>query len=100
MVDRQASGRGKGWRRSVAFLISGLLTTQSFTPAWAGQFTIFQKTYTRGQGRPSSVTDDFSVLNANTPWTLDVTNGDPKVRSARVVLNGKILLGPRDFPPD
>src|SRR5437016_13799683 len=41
----------------------------------AGTFTTFgPKTYVRGAGEPITVTDGFTVLNPNFPYTLRATN--------------------------
>jgi len=70
----------------------------------AGTFAVFgPKNYVRGTGAPVTVTDNFSVLNPATQYTLKAFNGGLQnsetelVSSSVVTLNGVQVLGPSDF---
>ncbi|NNN06299.1 MAG: hypothetical protein HKL90_10400, partial [Elusimicrobia bacterium] len=107
MRDRPTAPRTSASRQVLASILSAALVVQSAIPAFAGQFTVFRKTYNGAQREDASaITSDFGVLSASTTWALAVTNGDPsnpavpKAEGAQVVLNGKRVLGERDFHPD
>lgn len=91
---------GQVARKAGSIFIAGLLIGQSVAPAWGAQFTVFQKTFTRERGENKTFTDNFGVLSTGTTWTLNVVNGDPKVESAFITLNGKRILGEDQFHPD
>ncbi|HEV2987429.1 MAG TPA: hypothetical protein VG759_03235 [Candidatus Angelobacter sp.] len=53
--------------------------------------------YTRVTGEPQTVSDNFSVLNPNTHYTLHIDNHG--VSSAVISVNGTQIFGPSDFDP-
>lgn len=64
--------------------------------AWGGTFTAFgPQTYTRSTSQPVTVSNNFSVLNPNTQYTLHVQNTG--ISSAVISINGVQILGPTDF---
>jgi hypothetical protein len=80
-----------------------LIATLS-TPLQAGTWNAFgPKTYTRGTGAPVTVTDNFSVLNPSTQFTLHIMNGGltnsstELVSSSVILINGVQVVGPNDF---
>jgi hypothetical protein len=70
----------------------------------AGNFTAFgPQSYQRQSGTPVTVTNNFTVLNPNTSYTLQIYNGGltdgefEKVSSSVVALNGVQIVGPNEF---
>jgi len=85
------------------FLAVCLTFLQCVPPAFAAQFTVFRTTYVRDADAPETVTDQFTVLNSQTTWTLRAINGDledtsaEKVSSSTAKLNGTDVLQPHQF---
>lgn len=80
------------------FLICGAASAN------AGSFTVYgPQNYTRNTGAPVTVTNNFSVLNPNTQYTLKVFNGGLQdnqtelVSSGFVTINGVQVIGPSNF---
>ena len=91
-------------RVSRSTVIRVFLVAQMFLwPAccFSGSFTAFgPQTYTRGTGKPMTVTSTFAVPNPKTQYTMQLTNGNDslgRVSSATVVVNGVTVFGPSDF---
>ncbi len=86
-----------------------LFASLSYGPSVrAGEFIVFDKTYTRGTRDPITVTNTFDVLNPNTVWSLRVINGNleddtedrlsrGRVSSSILTLNGTEVLQSNDF---
>ena len=68
--------------------------------ASASATTIFEKTYTRTTGKPRPVVDSFTVANPAGDFTLSVRNGKEdgtqRVTSAVILLNGQLIVGPKN----
>ena len=82
-------------------LISVLLIG-AFSPLLGPEILVFgPKQYTRNQGKPVTETDNFPSSITGPDFTLRVINGDEqgdhRVSSATVVLNGEQILSPSDF---
>ncbi|MGD2088206.1 MAG: hypothetical protein PVH61_18660, partial [Candidatus Aminicenantes bacterium] len=82
----------------VLFLLMG------FSSLFAGEVTFFgPKQYTRNKGKPVTVEENFTIpLNYAAPgFTLTLTNGSPqgenRVSSAEIKLNGEVIFAPKDF---
>jgi uncharacterized repeat protein (TIGR01451 family) len=74
--------------RSLAFcrasLVVSALLISVVVSTYAGTFTAFgPKTYVRGTGEPVTITEEFTVLNPNTSYTLRVTNNRTQTREDR-----------------
>ncbi len=61
-------------------------------------WTPYANSYTRQAGQPETISNNFSVLNPNTQFTLHIDNNG--VSSAVVSINGAQVLGPSDFDPN
>ncbi len=91
---------------SVSIALLHILTMSLPSPAFAAQFSVFEKTYIRDAGAPDIIIDQFNVLNPNTGWTLRATNGNleddevEKVSSSTMALNGEEVLQPKQFNQD
>ena len=83
---------------ALSIALSHILMVSLPSPAFAAEFSVFQKTYVRDKNTPETVEDAFSVLNANTGWILRVVNGNleddevEKVSSSTMMLNGNDVL--------
>lgn len=86
---------------SIFFLLT-LLTGQ----VHAGTFTAFgPKTFQRNTGQTVIETDSFSILNPNTSYTINGSNGGLEddgitgelVSSGKIHLNGALVIGPQNF---
>lgn len=83
------------------FILMGIL----FSAAPAGQFnpvTLFgPEVFIRGKGTPVTETYEFLAIDFEAPFMIHVRNGDDdgnnRVSSAEVWLNGGLLLGPSNF---
>ncbi|MCC6759314.1 MAG: PASTA domain-containing protein, partial [Candidatus Omnitrophica bacterium] len=77
------------------FTLSIILTFTILSNAFAAQFTVFNKTYTRTTGQPHAITDKFSVLNPQTHWLIRVeevqSHGNDDINFI-IYLNGKEIL--------
>ncbi|MEW6684157.1 MAG: Ig-like domain-containing protein [Nitrospirota bacterium] len=89
---------------SVAHLgLVGALLGVLPNPAWAGTFSLFQKTYTRGTGAPITEVDTLAVRDPSTTYLLRVYNGGlvdaptEFVSSSVIAINGATVLGPSEF---
>ncbi len=72
--------------------------------AWSGEFTAFgPQSYTREPGPPITLTNNFSVLNPNTEFSLRVYNGGLEDTEAELIssmvisLNGTKVVWPQEF---
>ena len=70
----------------------------------AGTFVAFgPQNYTRATGKPATQTENFSILNPNTSYTLHIYNGGRgnqlkgKISSAVISLNGTEVVRPNEF---
>src|SRR6266542_2517003 len=82
-------------------LISAVLTSPTSTAAPAAPMTIAfgPKQYTRAAGAPQTFTETFQHCGT-APCQIFVVNGSDttkRVSSASISLNGKQIIGPRDF---
>ncbi|MDY6855224.1 MAG: hypothetical protein SWO11_11060 [Thermodesulfobacteriota bacterium] len=86
---------------SILLLCSGLINISQ-----ANEFTVFgPQNYVRETGGPGVVTDNFSVSNPNTQFTLKVYNGGLEddtsigeyVSSSEIRVNGALIVGPSNF---
>ena len=82
----------------VFFILSICLLPQLF----AGEFTVFDKTYVNSKDAPKTVTDNFDVFNPDTTWvlraTIDIPDNDVKnISSASVFLNGEEVIEPNQI---
>lgn len=88
-------------KRFRTILIVGLVVF-IVLPCWAGQYTIFaSKQFVRGAGEPVTDTMSFTSPVIGSGFTLSVQNGDGqgnnRVSSATIGLNGTPIFGPSDF---
>lgn len=72
--------------------------------ASAAEFTVFSpKNYVRATGAPVKISDNFSVFNTNTQFSLRIYNGGLEDTEAELVsssvidLNGEQIAGPENF---
>ena len=72
-------------------LVCFLLSIASLN-VFAGEFTVFNKTYIRGTGSPTSIVDNFNVPNPNTTWTLKAINGSLEDDTVEMVSSSTLLL--------
>src|SRR5207249_4742833 len=80
-------------------MASGLLFG-NLTSVWAGSLVFGPVTFHRTTGKPQSVATAFSVDDPSGTFWLQLSNGSggvDLVSSARVVLNGRPVLGPSGF---
>ena len=90
-------------RKAFNFIIFFVLTTLFAPQLYAGEFSVFNKTYIRDNGSPETVTDTFSVINPATTWTLRATNGSltddtiEKVSSSTLNINNEEILQANQF---
>ncbi len=82
-------------------LIICCFTLVDFTVnARGSELTLFEKTYIRETQKPKVVTDNFTVADLSGTFALVVKNGkdgNNRVSSAVIQINGKQILGPSDF---
>lgn len=89
--------------RILSILALAVLFGLSSAPGRAGTWVAFQNSYTRSTGAPVTLTDTFTLLNANTQYTLKAFNGGLQndttelVSNSVVYLNGAQVLGPANF---
>jgi hypothetical protein len=85
----------------VALLICGFFSTNLPSNIWGDELSIFgPKTYTRDKGKPQVISDTFSVSQGIGDFHLLIKNGENgnnRVSSAIVRINGFQILGPSDF---
>ena len=85
----------------VALFICGFITTNLPRSVWCNELSIFgPKTYIRESQKPQVVSHTFSVADPSGTFTLVVKNGrngQDRVSSAILRINGKQILGPSDF---
>ena len=72
-------------------LVCFLLSIASLN-IFAGEFTVFNKTYIRGTGSPVTIADTFNVTNPNTTWTLKAVNGSLEDDTVETVSSSTLLL--------
>ncbi len=81
--------------------IVGCLIFVDFTGnVWGSELSLFEKTYIRETQKPKVVTDNFTVADLSGSFALVVKNGkdgNNRVSSAVIKINGKQILGPSDF---
>ena len=72
--------------------------------SYAGTFVAFgPESYQRESGSPVTVTNNFTVLNPNTTYTIRINNGGLEnsefelVSSSIISLNGVQVVGPNEF---
>ena len=91
----------KNCRYLAAFVLLSLLLTvlpanQSYLITFFGPAE-----FVRGKGKPFIETKEFSTTGFQAPFVLHLRNGDDngqnRVSSAHVWLNGELLFGPSDF---
>ena len=89
--------RTKRSRECILLVLVLLLAAAS--PAVAGTFSVFSRTYVRDTGEPDNSSDTFTVA-APGPYTLRIDNGGGElnpVSSAVVTLNGTVVVRTSDF---
>jgi hypothetical protein len=84
------------------FFLASLFLLSFFTAnsAFGSELSVFSKTYIRETAKPYVVTDTFTVADPTAKFTLIVMNGkngQNRVSSAIIRINGKQVLGPSDF---
>ncbi|MFH1673972.1 MAG: hypothetical protein ABIF87_11195, partial [Pseudomonadota bacterium] len=55
------------------------------------------ETFTRTTGKPTQEIRTFTFPRTDSSFTIRVTNGDPKITSAVIQLNGETIFTPHDF---
>jgi len=75
------------------FVFSIVITLIISFNAFAAQFALYNKTYTRTTGKPQKITDTFSVQNIQSKWLLRVSEFAPYYDDTNfvILLNGKEL---------
>ena len=72
-------------------LVCFLLSIASLN-IFAGEFTVFSKTYIRATGSPTSIVDNFNVPNPNTTWALKAINGSLEDDTVEMVSSSTLLI--------
>ena len=84
-----------------ALIACGFLLTDLTGNTWGSELSVFgPKIYIRETQKPQVVTDTFNVADPSGTFTLIVMNGrngQNRVSSAIIRINGKQILGPSDF---
>ncbi len=88
--------------RVSVFLTSAIVVLFCTQATAQGQNSIVfgPETFTRNAGQPQVVTRNFSVQDPNQPYTLIIRsgqNGEDRVSSAMISLNGAAVVVPSDF---
>lgn len=86
--------------KRIVLTASLFLGCMSLSNAWAAvDLTLFEQDFLRGKGKPDSFAESFVAQEQQARVIISNggENGSKKVSSASVVLNGKKIVGPRDF---
>ena len=79
-------------RTGFNFILVCFLLSIASLNIFAGEFTVFNKTYIRGTGSPESIVDNFIVTNPNTTWTLKAINGSLEDDAVEMVSSSTLIL--------
>ncbi|MCK4829853.1 hypothetical protein KA005_79755, partial [bacterium] len=89
-------------KKTFILTLISVLLIGTFSPLFGPEILVFgPKQYTRNKGKPVTETDNFTSSITGPNFTLRVINGDAqgdhRVSSGTITLNGEQVVGPSDF---